>query len=200
MNKYLNIQYLIAYDYARSQSSLIGYNANLYPSISDPNTTPFLSQRAIIDYTIAGIPANKIIIRILLYSRSFQGTTSLGQSFTGVRSGSQENRVQDYKALPKASTTEYFNPEIGVLYSYNASTKELISYDNVAEAKLKATYIKSKGLGGAMYWESSADRSQTQSLIRTTAENLGILDQSENQLNYPASEYTNIVAGMPGEQ
>jgi len=50
-----------------------------------------------------------------------------------------------------------------------------------------------------MYWESSADKSQTQSLITTVAESLETLDQSENQLNYPASQYANMVAGMPGE-
>lgn len=187
MNEYLDIQNLIAYDYARSQSSLTGYNTNLYPSTSDLNTTPFLTQRAITDYAAAGIPANKIVIRIPLYGRSFKGTTSLGQSFTGVRLGSQENRVQDYKVLPKAGVTEYFDPEIRALYSYNTSAKELISYDNVAEAKLKATYIKSKGLGRAMYQESSIDKSKTQSLIRTVIESFGTLDQSENQLKYLAS-------------
>ncbi|KAH6661718.1 glycosyl hydrolases family 18-domain-containing protein [Halenospora varia] len=106
---------------------------------------------AITDYTAAGIPTNKIVIGILLYRRSFKGTTGLGQSFTGVGSGSWENGVWDYKVLPKAGITKYFDPKIGVLYSYNASTKELISYDNVAKAKLKATYIKSNGLGGAIY-------------------------------------------------
>jgi chitinase len=120
------------------------------------------------------------VIGIPLYGRSFKGTTGLGQSFTGVGSGSWENGVWDYKVLPKAGTTEYFDPEIRALYSYNASAKELISYDNVAEAKLKATYIESKGLGGAMYWESSVDKSKTQSLIRTVAESFGTLDQSEN--------------------
>jgi chitinase len=199
MNEHLDIWNLMAYDYAGSWSSLTGHQANLYPSISDPNSTPFSTHKAITDYTVAGIPANKIVIGIPLYGRSFQGTTGPGQQFTGVGSGSWENGVWNYKVLPKAGATEYFDPEIGASYSYNAPTQELISYDNVAGAKLKAAYIESKGLGGAMYWESSADKNQTQSLIRAVAESLETLDQSENQLNYPASQYANMVAGMPGE-
>lgn len=62
-------------------------------------------------------------------------------------------------------------------YSYDNSTQELISYDNVGEAKLKATYIQSKGLGEALYWESSADKSGTESLISTIAESFGTPDQ-----------------------
>ena len=199
MNEYLDMWNLMAYDYVGSWGGLTGYQANLYTSTSDPDATPFSTHRAITDYTAGGIPANKISIGIPLYGRSFEATTGLGQPFTSVGSGSWENGVWDYKVLPKAGATEYVDPEAGASYSYDASTKELMSYDNVAAAKLKATYIGSKGLGGAMYWESSADKSQTESLIRTVAESLEPLDQSENQLNYPASQYANIVAGMPGE-
>jgi chitinase len=198
-NEYLDIWNLMAHDYTGSWGSLTGHNANLYPSICDPNATPFSTERAITNYMAAGIPANKIAIGIPLYGRSFEGTTGLGESFIGVGLESWDNGVWDYKVLPKAGATEYFDPEIGASYSHDASTKELISYDNVAEAKLKATYIGSKGLGGAMYWESSADKNRTQSLIRTVAESLKNLDQSGNQLNYPSSQYANMVAGMPGE-
>jgi chitinase len=71
MNEYLNIWNLMTYDYARSWSNLTGHQANLYPSISDPNSTPFSSHKAITDYTVAGIPTNKIVIRIPLYGRLF---------------------------------------------------------------------------------------------------------------------------------
>ncbi|KAH7363951.1 glycoside hydrolase family 18 protein [Rhexocercosporidium sp. MPI-PUGE-AT-0058] len=199
MNEYLDMWNLMAYDYAGSWSGLTGHQANLYPNTSVQEITPFSTYQAITDYTAASIPANKIIIGIPLYGRSFQRTAGLGQSFTGVGSGTWENGVWDYKVLPKAGATEYLDSETGASYSYDASTEELVSYDNAAAAKLKATYIQNKGLGGAMYWESSADKSQTESLIWTVAESLENLDQSENQLNYPASQYANIVAGMPGE-
>jgi chitinase len=199
MDSYLDAWHLMAYDYAGSWSTLAGHDANVYPSTSNPNATPFSTQNAVTDYIAAGVPANKIVMGIPLYGRSFEGTAGLGQPFNGIGSGSWENGLWDYKALPKAGATEYFDSQAGASYSYDASARELISYDNVAEAKLKANYIESKGLGGVMYWESSADKNETESLIKTIAGSFGNLDQSQNQLNYPASQYGNMVAGMPGE-
>lgn len=73
--------------------------------------------------------------------------------------------------------------------------RELISNDNAAQAKLRAGYIKRHRLGGAMYWESSADRNGTGSLIGPIAGSFGKLDQSQNELSYPANQYANMVAG-----
>jgi len=50
-----------------------------------------------------------------------------------------------------------------------------------------------------MFWEASADKTGADSLIATVAGQLGSLDQSQNMLNYPASMYANMKAGMPGQ-
>ena len=105
----------------------------------------------------------------------------------------------DYKALPKAGAVETTDLSIGVSYSYDSSTREFISYDNVAVTKAKGDYIKSKGLGGAMFWETSGDRTDGQSLIGTIAGSFAGLEQTQNLLSFPASQYANLVAGMPGE-
>ena len=38
-------------------------------------------------------------------------------------------------------------------YSYDSSTKELVSYDDPHIVQLKAQYIVSQGLAGSMFWE-----------------------------------------------
>lgn len=69
----------------------------------------------------------------------------------------------------------------------------------------KVEYIKQSGLGGAMWWETSGDRpvnaSEGESLIHLAVENLrgDGLETHENWLEYPASQYDNLMAGMPGE-
>jgi chitinase len=50
-----------------------------------------------------------------------------------------------------------------------------------------------------MFWESSGDRTDGGSLISTIAGSFGGLESSQNCLSYPASQYANLVAGMPGE-
>lgn len=199
MNAYLDAWHLMAYDYAGSWDTTSGHDANLYPSTSNPTSTPFNTQQAISAYIAAGVPASNIVMGIPLYGRSFEATTGIGQPYTGVGSGSWEDGIWDYKVLPKAGATVITDSEAGATYSYDASTQELISFDTVAEAQLKATYIETNGMGGAMYWEASGDRNDSSSLIGTVASSFGSLESSQNQLSYPASQYANMVAGMPGE-
>ena len=198
MDQYLDQWNLMAYDYTGSFASFTGHQANLYNSNSNPNATPFSTDKAIQDYIAAGVTASKIQMGMPVYGRAFEGTAGLGKSFTGVGSGSWENGIWDYKALPKAGATVMTDTESGATYSYDANAQELISYDTVDMVKQKTTYVTSKGLGGGMFWEASADKTGADSLIGNVASQLGNLDQSPNQLNYPLSKYANMQAGMPG--
>ncbi|KAF5024149.1 hypothetical protein F66182_3783 [Fusarium sp. NRRL 66182] len=187
---------LMAYDYAGSWSSHSGHDANLYANPNNPNSTPFNTDSAVKAYINAGVPAKKIILGMPIYGRSFQGTAGIGQPFSGVGSGSWENGVWDYKALPKSGAKVVYDGVARGYYSYDANTKELISFDNPDMINKKVSYLKGLGLGGSMFWEASADKKGASSLIGTSSKALGSLNSAWNWLSYPNSRYANIAKGL----
>ncbi|KAJ5751515.1 uncharacterized protein N7511_008480 [Penicillium nucicola] len=205
MDKYLDFWNLMAYDYVgcwdtnkNCQGVVVGHDANLYASKSNPSSTPFNTDQAIDYYVSHGVATNKIVLGMPLYGRAFTGTNGLGQSANGVGLGSWENGVWDYKALPRTGCAVTNLDEEAASYCYNSDSRLFISYDTPEVARMKGEYIKSKGLGGGMWWELSSDKKDADSLITTVVQTLGgtgSLDKSENQLSYPASIYDNIRSG-----
>ncbi|KAL1991371.1 hypothetical protein VTN49DRAFT_5363 [Thermomyces lanuginosus] len=209
MTPYLDFYNLMGYDYAGSWDQLAGHQANIFPSSTNPASTPFSTDAALRHYiSVSGVPSSKMVLGMPLYGRAFQNTNGPGTPFSGVGEGSWEQGVWDYKALPRPGATEHVDPNIGASWSYDPQTRTMVTYDNVAVAEIKANFVRGAGLGGGMWWESSADRGGKTankadgSLIGTFVDGLGgvfALDQSPNNLDYPESKYDNLRAGFPGE-
>ncbi|KAB5542602.1 family 18 glycosyl hydrolase [Coniochaeta sp. 2T2.1] len=199
MDRLLDFWNLMAYDYAGSWDSTAGHKANLFPSQRDPASTPFSTSSAIEYYTSHGVPAHKIVLGMPLYGRAFENTEGPGTPYTGVGAGTWEQGVYDYKALPLEGAQEHDDHELGASYCYHPEKKLMVTYDTVAMAKRKAQYIKAKGLGGAMWWESSADKSGEESIIGAVVGELGGpqgLQKKENCVTYPESKYDNLRKGI----
>lgn len=187
---------LMAYDYSGSWSRVSGHASNLFSSSEHPAAAPFNTNDAIKAYT-RSIPPGKMVLGIPVYGRSFAKTAGIGQSFSGVGSGSWEPGALDYKALPKFGATVQTDDTANASFSYDMATQELVSYDTPEIVRTKAAYVKRLALGGSMFWEASADKNGTDSLIGTSFQSLGSLDSSQNYLHYPDSQYDNIRKGLP---
>ena len=198
MDPLIDAWHLMAYDYAGSWDSTSGHQSNLYSNGNNPQSTKFSTEQAVRDYMARGIPSDKIVLGLPLYGRAFEATEGLGQSYNGIGPGSIQAGVYLYKDLPRPGAKEMYDDVAQASYSYDAITKELVSYDTVDSALAKAKYLVQRGLGGAVFWEASGDKSGGKSLVSTVAGHMGKLDTERNLLSYPASQYDNIRAGMPG--
>ncbi|KAL5313276.1 hypothetical protein ACEPPN_019009 [Leptodophora sp. 'Broadleaf-Isolate-01'] len=193
MDQYLDFWNLMAYDYAGSWlvPKITGHQANLF-SAGDAST-PFDTKSSVDYYTSHGVASDKIVLGMPIYGRSFTKTTGLGQSFGAVGAGTWEAGVYDYKSLPMDGSSEIYDEKLGASYSWDPTKQELISYDTVEVGRQKARWIKSMNLGGAMWWESSADKNGGDSLVENVVLELGsCIQQAANNLDFPDSSYDNV--------
>ncbi|CAE6537313.1 unnamed protein product [Rhizoctonia solani] len=192
MNKYLTYWNLMAYDYSGSWSNVSDYQANLYGGAYSGVSTNASTEW----YLKNGASKDKFVIGMPIYGRGFQKTNGIFQSFSGVGSGSWESGVYDYNALPLPGAVVHNDLSNISSYSYDPAKKELISYDTPIIIEKKCDWMSGQGLAGAMFWELSGDKNGTESLVWTAAKTMGKLDNTENHLNYPGSQFDNVKAGM----
>ncbi|KXJ85592.1 family 18 glycosyl hydrolase [Microdochium bolleyi] len=200
MGEILDYVNVMTYDYAGGWDlSRTGHQGNLYANPSNLESTPFSTDRAIIDYTAAGVPTHKIVMGIPLYGRGFEGTSGLGRSASGTSQGTWEAGVYDYKVLPLAGSVEKYDTVAGASYSEDTFNHRIVSYDTTASVIKKLDYIRHKKLGGTMFWEASGDRNDSASLIATCFNGQGgesTMDRTPNLLSYPESVYDNVRKGF----
>jgi chitinase len=194
---------LMGYDYAGSWDQKAGHQANLFASHRNPACTPFSTEKAVRDYLAAGVPPEKLVLGMPLYGRAFQNTKGPGEPYSGVGEGSWENGVWDYKALPRPGAHVKVDEEVGASFCIDGAGT-MVSYDTPDLARRKVRFIEEHRLGGAMWWESSGDKSGEESLIGTVVREMGghgkgKMEHKENWLEYPDSKYENLRKGFPGE-
>ncbi|KAJ7905078.1 glycoside hydrolase superfamily [Mycena leptocephala] len=192
MDKALTYWNLMAYDYAGSWLTFADNQANLYGGAR----TGVNTDAAVKHFVSSGATVGKINMGIPLYGRAFEQTAGLGQSYSGIGPGTIEAGVYSYKALPFAGAKIFENTTDVSSYSYDSSSKELVSYDTPNIVKLKAQYTNANGLAGSMFWELSTDKVGADSLVGVSAGVLGSLDQTQNHISFPNSVWDNIRSNM----
>ncbi|CAO3617984.1 unnamed protein product [Mucor fragilis] len=187
MARYVDIFYLMAYDFAGDWDQQVGHQSNLYggPLNVDQAVTYFENE--------GGVPSKKIVMGMPMYGRGFSNTNGkIGSSYRGVPDGSWDKGSFDYKDLPQQGAKEFLDQERGASWSYDESKREFVTYDSPAVTEIKCEYIKDRQLGGAMFWELTADNTKdaSRSLLNTVFASLGDkLESIENHIKYPLSKY-----------
>ena len=167
---------LMSYDFHGSWDSITGHNA---PMTVGPKDTAagFSITDAVDSYLKTGFPAAKLVLGVPFYGRGWENVgpnaSGLYQSGTAASVGTWEKGVFDYSDIKSnylPSMTRSWDASAQVPYLYDPARRLWISYDDAQSMKIKADYIKAKGLGGAMIWEITGDRSQE--LLDTLVSNL----------------------------
>ena len=146
----------MTYDFSGKES--VGHHTNLYPSADFEKENS--ADKAVKTYIKAGVPAEKLVIGLAFYGRSWilSGnekpvmqhkvvSTTRGGGFTYLK-----DSLIDQKGF-KA----YRDRKAKAPYLFNDSTKQFISYDDERSVKNKCRYVKKNKLGGVMFWEYSSD-------------------------------------------
>jgi len=167
---------IMTYDFNGAWNTTTGHNAPLYydPAADGTGLTEpanYNIDKAVTSYLQSGVPASKLVLGMPFYGRGWGGAPSAGNGQYKVSSGisstgTWERGSYDFYDLEanyinKNGYTRYWNNVSKVPYLYNPSNQTYISYDDVESFGYKTSYIKSKGLAGAMFWETSGDRNKT---------------------------------------
>jgi len=200
MDKYIDQWDFMAYDYAGAWDVTSGHSSNLFANAENPSHTPFNTESAMDYYINVGkIAPEKINLGLPLYGHVFVQTKGPGNDYDKAASLKEGDKGSFlYKDIPSVANVVEL-PELGASYSYDAGKEYMVSYDTPNIARQKAKWIKEKGLGGAMFWEVSGDKTGDDSLVATVVKELGKLEKSKNHLSYPESQHENIKNGMKGE-
>jgi len=94
----------------------------------------------------------QITVGVPFYGAQYTAYSSLGASATGSQRATKD-MYRDY--ISKGGFTEMWDNTTQHSYYINSSTNMMIVYDNEKDMVTKGTYLKSKGLKGAMIWELS---------------------------------------------
>ncbi len=153
--QYLDYINLMTYDY--SGGKIASHHTGLYASktyIAHNN-----ADEAVTLFLAAGVPANKLVMGIAFYGRSSilkPHSTGLGDSVVTSSKGYGYTTIKD-SILKIKGFKLHHDRTAKADYIYNPDTQLFISFDDEWSVKKKIKYVKSKKMGGVMFWEYNND-------------------------------------------
>lgn len=139
---YLDLLNLKAFDFFGHWSPRSGHHAQLYPSSSKEDESA-CGAGAVAHLVAQGFPARKILFGIPLFGRSFPGVTGPGHRF----SKPSGDGALEYHQLPRKGAKEIVDRRAGAAFCVSSGSTGFTSYDNPETVKMKASFVKKKGLG-----------------------------------------------------
>ncbi|MGW4204583.1 glycoside hydrolase family 18 protein [Streptomyces sp. NPDC004726] len=149
---FVNLQ---GYDFHVSGEKTTNQQSALYAE------NDFSVDQTVRDWLRRGAPAHKLVMGMPFYGQGWTGVTGggdgMGQPAERPAPATFAAGYEDYKALKKLAASGQYKVyrENGSAWLFDGST--LWTYDDPQVLRAKTSYIRDKGLGGAMFWSLDAD-------------------------------------------
>jgi chitinase len=171
--KYLDFGTVQGYDFHGSWETRANQQSALRVPAGAPDNPDFSIEGTIDTWIHRGAPRSELVLGIPYYGQGWTGVTGgLFGPATGPAPGIFAAGTEDWKTLkdlPSKGYTVHRDWRAGHSYLYDGTT--FWTYDDPAQILQKTTYIRAKGLGGAMVWSLDGDDTNA-SLTRTISAGL----------------------------
>ncbi|HEX5168368.1 MAG TPA: glycoside hydrolase family 18 protein [Cyclobacteriaceae bacterium] len=155
--KYIDYVNLMAYDFYVAGDTA-GHHSNLYPSESYQKEES--GDKAYDLYTKAGVPAEKLVLGIPFYGRSWFMKTDdnygINRLVDSVTRGGGYTFIKD-SIMSRPGFERRWDDKAKAPYLWNPETRQLVVYDDEESVRIKCEYVKAKNMGGVMFWQYASD-------------------------------------------
>ncbi len=158
LSEYLDFINIMTYDFHHGGSTQTGHHANLWLSewdAADGDAT----DKAVELHLKAGVPPEKLNIGIPFYGRIWRGVEPVNNGLyrEAETTGAGMPYAEVLKALADPAFTRLYDSSAASPFLWNATDSVFISYEDEGSIAARMEYIRSKGLGGVMFWEYTED-------------------------------------------
>ncbi|MFD0673134.1 glycosyl hydrolase family 18 protein [Cohnella sp. GCM10027633] len=157
---------LMTYDFHGDWDDKSGHLSALYADSAGPGGKLATdNDDAIVNlYLKAGVPASKLVLGVPFYGRSWTSCDATNNGLYQACDG-PTRKMYSYEDLKQQGWinangfVRYWNADAKAPYLYKKTTGTFVTYEDAESIGYKASYVKSKKLGGAMIWELTQDDS-----------------------------------------
>jgi chitinase len=158
LSQYLDFINIMTYDFHHGASTQAGHHANLWLSAWDAPDGD-ATDKAVQLHLMAGVPSSKLNIGIPFYGRVWRGVEPVNNGLyrEAATTGAGMPYSEVLKALADPAYTRYYDSSAASPFLWDKADSVFISYEDEGSIAARIEYVKTKGLGGVMFWEYTED-------------------------------------------
>jgi len=151
---------LMTYDF-RVVDRIAGHHANLFDHPSDNKHRS--ADRAVREFLASGVPEGKLVMGVPFYGRGWREVNPVADGLYQPGSAVEQMDLTygrlAAEVIGRGGFLRRWDAIARAPFLWNADQRIFISYDDPESMRLKASYVRTKGLGGVMFWQYAEDPS-----------------------------------------